>query len=229
MATQIEPATQTDEDAFRAEVQQFLADNFPAELKGQSNALAGVDGPTNETPAQTKWREAVGARGWGTPTWPKEYGGGGLTKAQAKIIDQEFAKAGAYNPIGGMGVMMFGPTLLEYGNEAQKKEHIPPITRGEIRWCQGYSEPGSGSDLASLSTRAEIDGDDFVINGQKVWTSHAERSDWIFCLTRTSNEGKKQEGITFVLFDMESKGVTVRNIELISGASPFCEVFFGDF
>lgn len=114
MATQIEPATQTDEDAFRAEVQQFLADNFPAELKGQSNALAGVDGPTNETPAQTKWREAVGARGWGTPTWPKEYGGGGLTKAQAKIIDQEFAKAGAYNPIGGMGVMMFGPTLLEY-------------------------------------------------------------------------------------------------------------------
>ena len=117
MATQIEPATHTDEDAFRAEVQQFLADNFPAELKGQSNALAGVDGPTNETPAQTKWREAVGARGWGTPTWPKEYGGGGLTKAQAKIIDQEFAKAGAYNPIGGMGVMMFGPTLLEYGNE----------------------------------------------------------------------------------------------------------------
>ena len=108
MATQIEPATQTDENAFRAEVQQFLADNFPAELKGQSNALAGVDGPTNETPAQTKWREAVGARGWGTPTWPKEYGGGGLTKAQAKIIDQEFAKAGAYNPIGGMGVMMFG-------------------------------------------------------------------------------------------------------------------------
>ena len=155
MATQIEPATQTDENAFRAEVQQFLADNFPAELKGQSNALAGVDGPTNETPTQTKWREAVGARGWGTPTWPKEYGGGGLTKAQAKIIDQEFAKAGAYNPIGGMGVMMFGPTLLEYGNEAQKKEHIPPICRGEIRWCQGYSEPNAGSDLANLRTFAE--------------------------------------------------------------------------
>ena len=144
MATQIEPATQTDEDAFRAEVQQFLADNFPAELKGQSNALAGVDGPTNETPAQTKWREAVGARGWGTPTWPKEYGGGGLTKAQAKIIDQEFAKAGAYNPIGGMGVMMFGPTLLEYGNEDRSRSMslimTNPLVRA-VRTCRPACEP----------------------------------------------------------------------------------------
>ncbi len=227
MATQIEPATQTDEDAFRAEVQQFLADNFPAELKGQSNALAGVDGPTNETPAQTKWREAVGARGWGTPTWPKEYGGGGLTKAQAKIIDQEFAKAGAYNPIGGMGVMMFGPTLLEYGNEAQKQEHIPPICRGEIRWCQGYSEPGSGSDLASLQTKAREDGDDFIINGQKIWTSYADKADWIFCLVRTDTT-KKHDGISFLLFDMMSPGVEARPITMISGASPFCETFFTD-
>ena len=141
MATQLEPDIHADEDAFRTEVQQFLAANFPDELKNKGNALAGVDGPTDETPAQKAWREAVGERGWGTPTWPKQYGGGGLTKAQAKIIDQEFAKAGAYNPIGGMGVMMFGPTLLEYGSEEQKMEHIPPICRGEIRWCQGYSEP----------------------------------------------------------------------------------------
>ena len=227
MATQIEPATQTDEDAFRAEVQQFLADNFPAELKGQSNALAGVDGPTNETPAQTKWREAVGARGWGTPTWPKEYGGGGLTKAQAKIIDQEFAKAGAYNPIGGMGVMMFGPTLLEYGNEAQKQEHIPPICRGEIRWCQGYSEPGSGSDLVSLQTYGEDKGDHWVVNGQKVWTSYADKADWIFCLVRTDKDNKYQ-GITFMLYDMASEGVATKPILLISGNSPFCETFFDD-
>ena len=186
--------TQTDEDAFRAEVQQFLADNFPAELKGQSNALAGVDGPTNETPAQTKWREAVGARGWGTPTWPKEYGGGGLTKAQAKIIDQEFAKAGAYNPIGGMGVMMFGPTLLEYGNEAQKKEHIPPITRGEIRWCQGYSEPNAGSDLANLQTFAEDKGDHYLVNGQKTWTSGGQWADKCFGVSRQDD---KHKGISF--------------------------------
>ena len=227
MATQIEPATQTDEDAFRAEVQQFLADNFPAELKGQSNALAGVDGPTNETPAQTKWREAVGARGWGTPTWPKEYGGGGLTKAQAKIIDQEFAKAGAYNPIGGMGVMMFGPTLLEYGSEKQKQEHIPPICRGEIRWCQGYSEPGSGSDLVSMQTFGEDKGDHWVVNGQKIWTSYADEADWIFCLVRTDKENKYQ-GITFMLFDMASEGVSTKPIKLISGNSPFCETFMDD-
>ena len=133
MATQLDPAAATNEDAFREEVRQFIADNFPAELKGKSNALAGVDGPTDESPAQTAWREAMGARGWGTPTWPKEYGGGGLNKRQARIIDEELARAGAYNPIGGMGVMMFGPTLLEYGSEEQKREHIPPITRGEIR------------------------------------------------------------------------------------------------
>ena len=227
MATQIEPATQTDEDAFRAEVQQFLADNFPAELKGQSNALAGVDGPTNETPAQTKWREAVGARGWGTPTWPKEYGGGGLTKAQAKIIDQEFAKAGAYNPIGGMGVMMFGPTLLEYGNEAQKKEHIPPICRGEIRWCQGYSEPNAGSDLANLQTFAEDKGDHYLVNGQKTWTSGGQWADKCFAIVRT-DKSDKHKGISFMLIDMDTPGVEVRPITMISGTSPFCETFFTD-
>ncbi|HCJ44471.1 MAG TPA: acyl-CoA dehydrogenase, partial [Erythrobacter sp.] len=185
MATQLEPDIHADEEAFRTEVQQFLAANFPAELKGKANALAGVDGPTDETPAQTKWREAVGGRGWGTPTWPKEYGGGGLTKAQAKIVEQEFAKVGAYNPIGGMGVMMFGPTLLEYGSEKQKQEHIPPICRGEIRWCQGYSEPNAGSDLANLQTFAEDKGDHYIVNGQKTWTSGGQWADKCFAIVRT--------------------------------------------
>ena len=227
MATQLEPATQTDEDAFRAEVQQFLADNFPEELKGTNNALSGVDGPTNETPAQKNWREAMGARGWGTPTWPKEYGGGGLTKAQAKILDQEMGKAGAYNPIGGMGVMMFGPTLLEYGSEEQKKEHIPPITRGEIRWCQGYSEPNAGSDLANLQTFAEDKGDHYLVNGQKTWTSGGQWADKCFAIVRT-DKSDKHKGISFMLIDMDSPGVEVRPITMISGTSPFCETFFTD-
>lgn len=120
MATQLKDDTQTHDDAFRNEVREFLAEHFPEELKGKGNLLAGLDGPTNESPAHTKWREAVGDRGWGTPTWPKEYGGGGLSRSQAKILDQEMAKVGAWNPIGGMGIMMFGPTLLEYGSDEQK-------------------------------------------------------------------------------------------------------------
>ena len=227
MATQLEPDIHADEEAFRTEVQQFLAANFPAELKGKANALAGVDGPTDETPAQTKWREAVGGRGWGTPTWPKEYGGGGLTKAQAKIVEQEFAKVGAYNPIGGMGVMMFGPTLLEYGSEEQKRQHIPPICRGEIRWCQGYSEPNAGSDLANLQTFAEDKGDHYIVNGQKTWTSGGQWADKCFAIVRT-DKSDKHRGISFMLIDMDAPGVEVRPITMISGTSPFCETFFTD-
>lgn len=226
MATQLEPDIHADEEAFRTEVQQFLAANFPAELKGKANALAGVDGPTDETPAQTKWREAVGRRGWGTPTWPKEYGGGGLTKAQAKIVEQEFAKVGAYNPIGGMGVMMFGPTLLEYGSEKQKQEHIPPICRGEIRWCQGYSEPNAGSDLANLQTFAEDKGDHYIVNGQKTWTTLGQHADMIFCLVRTDPDAKKQEGISFLLIDMKTPGITVRPIIMLDEEHEVNEVFF---
>ena len=227
MATQLEPDIHADEDAFRTEVQQFLAANFPDELKNKGNALAGVDGPTDETPAQKAWREAVGERGWGTPTWPKQYGGGGLSKAQAKIIDQEFAKAGAYNPIGGMGVMMFGPTLLEYGSEEQKMEHIPPICRGEIRWCQGYSEPNAGSDLANLQTFAEDKGDHYLVNGQKTWTSGGQWADKCFAIVRT-DKSDKHRGISFMLIDMDTPGVEVRPITMISGTSPFCETFFTD-
>ncbi|WP_271439301.1 acyl-CoA dehydrogenase family protein [Pontixanthobacter luteolus] len=227
MATQVDSAAASEGDAFREEVRQFLAENFPAELKGKNNALASVEGPTEESDAQRQWREAMGARGWGTPTWPKEYGGGGLTKPQARILDQEMAKIGAFNPIGGMGVMMFGPTLLEYGSEEQKKEHIPPICRGEIRWCQGYSEPNAGSDLANLQTMAEDKGEHYLVNGQKTWTSGGQWADKCFCLVRT-DRSDKHKGISFLLIDMDMPGVEVRPITMISGASPFCETFFTD-
>ena len=227
MATQPDLKAPSEADAFREEVRRFLAENFPPELKGKGNALASVEGPTRESDAQRQWREAMGARGWGTPTWPKEYGGGGLDRRQARILDEEMAKAGAYNPIGGMGVMMFGPTLLEYGSEEQKREHIPPICRGEIRWCQGYSEPNAGSDLANLQTMAEDKGDHYVVNGQKTWTSGGQWADKCFCLVRT-DRSDKHRGISFLLIDMDSPGVEVRPIQMISGMSPFCETFFTD-
>ena len=227
MATLAEPRTTDSDEAFRDEVKAFLAEHFPSELKGKSNALASVEGPTDETAAQTSWREAMGNRGWGTPTWPKEYGGGGLTKKQARILDEEMAKVGAFNPIGGMGVMMFGPTLLEFGSEAQKREHIPPIARGEIRWCQGYSEPNAGSDLANLQTMAEDKGDHYLVNGQKTWTSGGQWADKCFAIVRT-DRSDKHRGISFMLIDMDAPGVEVRPITMISGTSPFCETFFTD-
>ena len=227
MPTHLESDVQASEDAFRTEVHHFLAAHFPDELRGTGNMLAGLDGPTNETPVQKKWREAVGERGWGTPTWPKEYGGGGLTKGQARLIEHEFSKVGAYNPIGGMGVMMFGPTLLEYGDEKQKLEHIPPICRGEIRWCQGYSEPNAGSDLANLQTFAVDKGDHYLVNGQKTWTSGGQWADKCFAIVRT-DRSDKHKGISFMLIDMDAPGVEVRPITMISGTSPFCETFFTD-
>ena len=170
----------------------------------------------------------MGAKGWGVPTWPAEYGGGGLTAAEARVLQGEMQRIGAFNPIGGMGVGMFGPTLLEYGNEAQIAEHIPRIARGEVRWCQGFSEPGSGSDLASLSTRAEDQGDHFLINGQKIWTSGAQFADMCFCLVRTDPKAKKHEGISFLMIDMHQPGVEARPIRLINDTTPFCETFFTD-
>jgi alkylation response protein AidB-like acyl-CoA dehydrogenase len=169
----------------------------------------------------------MGEKGWGTPTWPKAYGGGGLSGAETKVLQQEMARIGAWNPIGGMGTMMFGPTLLEYGNEEQKQKHIPSIVKGEVRWCQGFSEPGAGSDLASLQTKCEDKGDHFLVNGQKIWTSGAQWADMCFCLVRTDPKNK-HEGISFLLIDMKTPGVEVRPIQLISGNSPFCETFFTD-
>ena len=215
-----------DLEGFRSHVRTWVMENFPAELKG-AGAMMMREERTEPTPAMETWRKAVGELGWGTPTWPKQYGGGGLSSAEARIVQGEFARAGAYNPISGMGIMMFGPTLLEYGTEAQKLEHIPRICKAEVQWCQGFSEPGAGSDLASLQTKAEDKGDHYIINGQKIWTSGAQYADWCFCLVRTDTS-KKHEGISFVLFTMHQPGVETRPITLIAGNSPFCEVFFTD-
>jgi alkylation response protein AidB-like acyl-CoA dehydrogenase len=214
-------------EAFRQEARAWLADTFPASLRGKENALATVEGGGSESSEARAWKTAMADKGWGVPTWPAQYGGGGLTPALARILAEEMGRVGAWNPIGGMGVMMFGPTLLEYGSEEQKSRHIPPIARGELRWCQGYSEPGAGSDLAALQTRCEDKGDHFLVNGQKTWTSGGQWADWCFALVRTDTS-HKQEGISFLLIDMKTPGVEVKPIRMISGTSPFCETFFTD-
>jgi alkylation response protein AidB-like acyl-CoA dehydrogenase len=179
-----------------------------------------------KNPDSQLWLERMAAKGWTCPTWPAEYGGGGLSKDEAIVLQQELDRINARPALTSFGISMLGPVLLEYGSHEQKAEHIPKIVRGEIRWCQGYSEPGAGSDLASLATRAELQGDHYLINGSKVWTSYADKADWIFCLVRTDFEVPKHAGISFILFDMASEGVSTRPIQLISGASPFCETFF---
>ncbi len=216
-------------ESFRGEARSWLEENFPASLRRDSQRLAEALMMSGERPAGDAelWRQRMAEKGWGAPTWPKAYGGGGLTPAQARILGQEMAAIGAYNPIVGMGTSMFGPTLLEYGTEEQRRRHIPPIVRGEVRWCQGYSEPGAGSDLASLQTRCVDAGDHWVVNGQKIWTSGAQYADWCFCLVRTDNS-KKHEGISFVLINMRQPGIETRPIKLIAGNSPFCETFFTD-
>ena len=178
---------------------------------------------------QRVWLARAAERGLTAPGWPKAYGGAGLSADEVSIFQQEMAAIGARPPLDNIfGFSMIGPALLKFGSEAQKLEHLPRIARGEIRWCQGYSEPGAGSDLASLATRAEDKGDHFLVNGAKVWTSYADQADWIFCLVRTDSEGPKHGGISFLLFDMASEGVSTSLIKLISGKSPFCETRFDD-
>jgi alkylation response protein AidB-like acyl-CoA dehydrogenase len=218
-----------DTEAFRKEAREWLAASFPAELRKEPDTtMEQMEGGLKPSEAAELWRKRIGEKGWGTPTWPKEYGGGGLTQAEARVLAEEMNKTGARNPIVGMGPGMFGHTLLEYGSEEQKQRHFPPIVRGELRWCQGFSEPGSGSDLASLSTKAEDMGDHYLVNGQKIWTSGAQFADWCFCLVRTDPKAKKHEGISFLLIDMRSPGVLARPIKMISGASGQCETFFTD-
>jgi alkylation response protein AidB-like acyl-CoA dehydrogenase len=212
-------------DGFRAEAREWLEANFPKSLAFQQGAM--IPGGEALSEDGKLWKQRMADKGWGAPTWPTEYDGGGLSGAQARVLLQEMARIGAENPVAGMGTSMFGPTLLEYGTEAQKKRHIPPIVRGELRWCQGYSEPGAGSDLASLQTKCEDAGDHWKINGQKIWTSGAQYADWCFCLVRTDTS-KKHEGISFVLINMHQPGVETRPIKLIAGNSPFCETFFTD-
>ncbi len=218
-------------ESFREEVKTWLEENCPDSMRTTGSEEETVWGGRNATFASEDaraWLFAMGGRGWTCPTWPKAYGGGGLSFDENKILQQELHNIGARPALTSFGISMLGPVLLEFGTEEQKLEHLPKIVRGEIRWCQGYSEPGSGSDLASLQTRAIKDGDDYVINGSKIWTSYANFADWIFCLVRTDTAAPKHEGISFVLFDMTSKGVTTKPIALISGSSPFCETFFDD-
>jgi alkylation response protein AidB-like acyl-CoA dehydrogenase len=221
-----------DLESFRADARAWLAANCPPSLVGsQTSELEGNWGGRRAVypdPAVKLWLDRMAARGWTAPTWPREYGGGGLSPAEAKALSQEMARLRVPVPLIGFGLTMIGPTLLQYGSEEQRREHLPRIVRGEIRWCQGYSEPGAGSDLASLQTRAVPDGDHFVVNGTKVWTSYADECDWIFALVRTDPAAKKQDGITFLLIDLETPGVSVRPIRLISGSSPFCETHFED-
>jgi alkylation response protein AidB-like acyl-CoA dehydrogenase len=215
-------------DAFRLEVREWLADHFPSSLaESPARQVVDIFGPDNTDPDFLLWKARMGAKGWSVPMWPRSYGGGGLSAIQAKVLADEMAQIGATNPVQGMGVNLLGPTLMEFGSEAQKLRHLPAVARGEVRWCQGYSEPGAGSDLASLQCQAEDQGDSFLVNGQKVWTSGAHFAHWCFCLVRT-DRSRKQDGISFVLIDMRSPGVEARPITLIYGGSTFCEVFFRD-
>jgi alkylation response protein AidB-like acyl-CoA dehydrogenase len=218
-----------DLDGFRAEARAWLEENFPASLRRDPSAVAETEtSAAQPTGDVALWKQRMGAKGWGVPTWPTQYGGGGLSRAEARVLAEEMAAIGAPNPIGGMGVIMFGPTLLEYGNEDQLRRHIPPIVKGELRWCQGFSEPGAGSDLAGLQTKAVDMGETgWLVNGSKIWTSGAHLADWCFCLVRT-DPSKKHEGISFLLIDMKSPGVEARPILLINGTTPFCETFFTD-
>ncbi|MES2987102.1 MAG: acyl-CoA dehydrogenase family protein [Pseudomonadota bacterium] len=218
-----------DLDQFRAETRAWLEENCPPEMRqpmrGEKDATWGGRNPEYAHPGQKLWMDRMGARGWTVPDWPAAYGGGGLSPAETKILREELTRIHARNPLNSFGISMLGPALLKYGTEEQKLEHLPKIARGEIRWCQGYSEPNAGSDLAGLATSADDAGDHYIVNGQKVWTSYADKADWIFCLVRT-DKTTKQGGISFVLFDMASEGVSTKPILLISGNSPFCETFF---
>ena len=219
-------------DTFRMDARAWLEANCPAEMrtpmKSDKDACWGGRNFEFQSDAQKTWLERMVAQGWTVPTWPKEYGGAGLSRKEEIVLLQEMKRINARNPLSSFGIWMLGPALLKFGTDAQKAEHLPKIARGEIRWCQGYSEPGAGSDLASLKAKAEDKGDHYIVNGQKVWTSYADKADWIFCLVRTDNTGKKHHGISFVLFDMETDGVEARPIKLISGRSPFCETFLSD-
>jgi acyl-CoA dehydrogenase len=221
-----------DLEDFRAETRAWLEENCPQSMRSPFSSDKDVCWGGRKFEFQSEdqrlWLERMAERGWTAPDWPTEYGGGGLSRPEHKVLLEEMALIQARPPLHSFGVWMIGPALLKFGSEALKQQHLPPIVRGEIRWCQGYSEPGAGSDLAGLQTRAEDEGDHFIVNGQKIWTSHADKSDWMFALVRTEPQAKKQEGISLVLFDMETPGVSTRPIKLISGSSPFCETFLDD-
>ena len=214
---------------FRGETRAWLEENCPPVMRTPMPAdeiVWGGRNPTFKRPEAKLWLDRMAARGWTAPTWPTKYGGGGLGPEQAMVLEEEMRALGCRTPLQSFGLTMLGPVLLEFGNEEQREEHLPKIVRGEIRWCQGYSEPEAGSDLAGLKTRAVLQGVHFLVNGHKIWTSYAHFADWIFALVRTDPTAKKHDGISFLLIDMASPGARARPIKLISGASVFCETFF---
>ena len=204
-------------DAFRDEVRGWLEESCSEDVRvGSRDRLSRT--------RYDEWVRLLGTRGWAAPGWPKEYGGGGLDREQQAVLSREMRAIKAPPP-GGFGLNMLGPTLLELGTDEQKQRHLPAITSHEIIWCQGYSEPGAGSDLASLQTRAVLEGDEYVVTGQKIWTTGAPHADWMFCLVRTDPDAPKHEGISFLLFPMHQDGVEVAPIRLIDGTAHFAQVF----
>ena len=209
--------------AFRQEVRDFLANELPADMRQPDEAILGVG--TGEEPRDRDWLKILAKRGWVAPAWPKAYGGAGLTSMQQFVYNEELARARAPRP-NFLAIGLIGPTIIVHGNDEQKKEHLSGILSGEVYWCQGFSEPESGSDLASLQTRAVMDGDDYVINGQKIWTSGAHRADRIMVLARTDNDAPKHKGITCFLVDMHAPGISVQPLTNMAEMHSFNEVFF---
>ena len=205
-------------EEFRQEIRTWIDENLPAELRVGTRK----DLPKN---LLSQWNKALISRGLVAPEWDKEYGGGGLDRKQAGVVKEELNAVRAPK-LRTFGVAMLGPTLLEFGTEEQKREFLPQIARNEVTWCQVYSEPGAGSDLASLQTRAVREGDEYVVTGQKIWTTGADKADWIFCLVRTDPDAPKHEGISFLLFPMKQEGVKVSPLNLIDGSADFSQVFF---
>jgi alkylation response protein AidB-like acyl-CoA dehydrogenase len=218
------------EATWRKEVRDFIKNETPAAMRqtGEGGEAAMFARGRDAMGAMKEWRDKIIAKGWIAPAWPKKYGGAGLGVLEQFILSEEFAESGVPGNLGGFGVMMIGPTLIEHGTEEQKEEHLTRILKGEVVWCQGYSEPGAGSDLASLQTRAVRDGDDYVLNGQKIWTTGAQFADWMYMLARTDPDAPKHRGITYLLVNMKSPGVTVRPLTTLAGMQTFNEVFFED-
>ncbi len=220
---------------FREEVAEFIVERLPGRYQSGSREGGIVqswqaDRKSVDTEARDSamnWADALAEKGWIAPHWPEEYGGAGLTVMEQFIYNQEMAKAAA-SPVGGMGVSLLGPTMIVHGSDEQKAEHLPRVLSGEVAWAQGYSEPSAGSDLASLQTRAIRDGDDLVINGQKIWTSGAQYADWLFALVRTEPDAPKHRGISFIVMDIKTPGITVRPIVDMGWQEPFNETFFED-
>ena len=219
-------------DAFRQEIRIWLEENCPQEMrdgsKAENDICWGGKKWVFQSEAQRIWLERCAAKGYTVPTWPENCGGAAMNRDQEKVFNEEMERIGARKPVQSFGIWMLGPALLQFGTEDQKTHYLPPIARGEIRWCQGYSEPGAGSDLANVQTKGEDKGDHWLVNGQKIWTSYADKADWIFALVRTDRDAPKHKGISFLLADMEKPGIETRPIKMISGMSPFCETFFTD-